>query len=131
MKFYQLRPGAQFRFGDRTYRKISPLKASDDSDGSQRLIPRSAEVVALDGSGRVVGALPEVLDRVSVELAIAQLGKRLVTMLDRIDPALQPAQRIALRQAIEGATDDAMNQLANSNARPAVGRHPDRETNTE
>jgi hypothetical protein len=114
LKFHQLRPGTRFRFGDKTYRKISPLRASDDSDGSQRMIARSAEVTVLDDSGRDIKALPELLGRTSVESAITQLGRRLLTALDQVDPALQPLQRAALRQAVEVATDDALNQLMNA-----------------
>lgn len=118
MKFHQLRPGAQFRFRGRTYRKISPLKASDDSDASQRLIPRSAEVTALDDSGKAIEALPEFLGRSNVESAVTQLARRLLATLDQVDPALQPAQHAALRQAIEVATDDALNQLMSAGTQP-------------
>ena len=120
MKFHQLRPGARFRCDGKTYQKISPLKASDDSDGSQRLVPRSAEVVGLDDDGREIDTLPETLDRVSVESAVTQLARRLLTTLDRIDPALQPAQRAVLQQAIEVAANDALSQLMTVYSQPPV-----------
>ena len=120
MKFHQLRPGAHFRFDGRTYRKISPLQASDDVDGTRRMVPRSAKVIVLDEGGSRVEALPETLDRGSVETAIAQLHHRLVKAIDRIDPALQPAQQAWLRRAIEEARDDALNRLMSSNTRPAA-----------
>ena len=124
MKFHQLCAGARFRFDGRIFQKISPLKASDVSDGSQRLVPRSAEIVALDEGGREIESLPETLDRVSVESAVTQLARRLLSTLDRIDPALQPSQRVVLQQAIEAAASDALSQLMAVNTRPPMDADP-------
>jgi len=124
LKFHQLCAGARFRFDGRIFQKISPLKASDVSDGSQRLVPRSAEIVALDEGGREIESLPETLDRVSVESAVTQLVRRLLATLDRIDPALQPSQRVVLQQAIEAAASDALSQLMAVNTRPPMDADP-------
>ena len=48
MKFPQLAVGARFRYQGKIYCKTSPLAASA-ADGSQRMIPRSASIEALDG----------------------------------------------------------------------------------
>ncbi len=47
MKFTDLAPGERFVFQDAAFRRTGPLTATRESDGKQRLMPRSAEVQAL------------------------------------------------------------------------------------
>lgn len=50
IKFLQLKIGQQFEFQGEHFTKVAPLIASNDSDGKQRMIPRSAIVNLLDGN---------------------------------------------------------------------------------
>ena len=72
MRFHQLRPGARFRYKETIYRKISPLRGASETDETQKLVPRSAEVTLVDEQGQAVAAkLPQSLD--SGQLAGATL----------------------------------------------------------
>lgn len=112
MKFHHLHPGATFEYRGDTFRKISPLKAERMSDGLQQLVPRSAEVIARDADGQPLDAPPATLRTADVERVIRRMAERLQATTDDLRPALLPAQRAALRQAIELARDDALNRLA-------------------
>ncbi len=48
MKFLHLPLGQQFEFRGRHYTKVAPLIASDNADGKQKMIPRSA-LVTVEG----------------------------------------------------------------------------------
>ena len=71
VKFLHLKVGQQFEFRGDHYTKIAPLIASNDADGKQKMIPRSALVTVLQASApspskpRDQGAHPalEVLER--------------------------------------------------------------------
>ena len=54
MRFPQLTIGQRFTFQGREYTKTGPLTASEEGSGSQRMIPRSAEVTLLDAAGEPV-----------------------------------------------------------------------------
>lgn len=44
MKFLHLQVGQQFEYRGEHYTKVAPLIASNNADGSQKMIPRSAAV---------------------------------------------------------------------------------------
>lgn len=48
IRFANLQVGQQFEFRDESYTKISPLIASNNADGKQRMIPRSALVTTAE-----------------------------------------------------------------------------------
>jgi hypothetical protein len=49
IKFLHLQTGQQFEFQGVHYTKVAPLIASNNANGSQRMIPRSAAVTVLQG----------------------------------------------------------------------------------
>ena len=113
MKFHQLPPGAAFRYRDAIWRKISPLKAADEADGSQRLIPRSAEVGLVDEAGEPVAeSLPDQLPGARVALALDGLTTACAQAATLLDPPLSAAQLDQLRSAIAAAARDARARLA-------------------
>jgi len=48
VKFYLVPIGEQFSFQDKDYTKSGPLTASAESDGENKMIPRSANVTLLN-----------------------------------------------------------------------------------
>lgn len=50
IKFLHLQTGQQFEFRGEHYTKVSPLIASSNADGKQKMIPRSALVTVPEGS---------------------------------------------------------------------------------
>lgn len=113
MKFYQLRPGARFRYQEMIFRKVSPLKAANEADDSQRLIARSAEVTLLDEAGNAVAQkLPEVLASDRVETALVEFLAACQRAGKQIDPALTESQLTQLQRALGSAEQDLLAQLA-------------------
>ena len=113
MKFHQLRPGARFRLHGGIYRKISPLKATNEADDSQRLVPRSTEVTPLDASDQpAVTELPETLSRASVEAALHDLTTACLRAVECSDPPPSASQRAQLEQAFAHARSDILVRLA-------------------
>jgi len=113
VKFYQLRPDARFRYRGETYRKVSPLKAANEADDSQKLIPRSGEVTLLDRQGRAVAEeLPEMLPGSRIEAAIGKFLPTCERAATHIDPPLSESQRTQLQRAISAAGHDLLIQLA-------------------
>ena len=113
MRFHQLRHGARFEFKGAAYRKISPLKGASETDDSQRLIPRSAEVTLIDEKGEpVADQLPETLARRQVEAELANFLTACDRAAARLDPALTEPQRVALKRAISAAGQDLLTRLA-------------------
>lgn len=49
IKFLHLQVGQQFEFRGEHYTKVSPLIASNNRDGKQKMIPRAAAVTLADG----------------------------------------------------------------------------------
>ncbi len=49
IKFLHLQVGQQFEYREQHYTKVSPLIASNNADGSQKMIPRSALVTVASG----------------------------------------------------------------------------------
>jgi hypothetical protein len=113
VKFYQLQPGARFRYRATVFRKVSPLKATSEADATQRLIPRSAEVTLLDESGDAVPErLPDTLPGARVEAALEQFLTACARATERTDPPLTDAQRAQLAQAFNAAGHDMLTRLA-------------------
>jgi hypothetical protein len=113
VKFYQLRPGARFRYRGGIYRKVAPLKAASEADDSQRLIPRSVEVTLLDAQGEAVAdALPDMLPGRRVEAAIERFLPACERAATLIDPPLSESQRTQLQRAFTTAGQDLLMDLA-------------------
>jgi len=113
VRFHQLRPGARFRYKETTYRKISPLKAASETDETQRLIPRSAEVTLVDEHGQAVTAqLPESLESGQLEAELARFRAACAQAVLRLDPTLTESQRTELQRAISAAGEDMLTRLA-------------------
>jgi hypothetical protein len=51
MKFLHLQIGQQFEYRGQHYTKVAPLIASNNSDGSQKMVPRSALVTVQESHG--------------------------------------------------------------------------------
>ena len=119
MKFSQIPAGSRFNYRGKTYRKVSPLQGTDETDGSRTLIPRSARVRLLDASGEEIATdLPELLPRHVVESVLDDYRRRLRAGLARVELALDDEQLATLRTAIEAADTELWTQLA---LRSAVG----------
>jgi hypothetical protein len=113
MKFHQLRPGARFRYRQAVLRKVSPLKACNETDDAQRLIPRSAEVTLLDERGEPVRRIvPATLAGSAVESALGHLTASFDHDLAQIEPPLTEVQTAQLRQALHRAVRDLQGRLA-------------------
>lgn len=112
MKFHQLPVGARFGFRDATYRKISPLKGSNEADETQKLIPRSAEVSRLGEGDIAAPVLPDRLTGGLVEAAAWGMVERCSRALTHVDPALTPDQQDQVTAALEAATQEMLAALA-------------------
>lgn len=113
MRFHQLRPGARFRYKEKIYRKISPLRGASETDETQKLIPRSAEVTLVDAQGQAVAArLPQSLDSGQLEAELARFAAACDQALLRLDPSLTESQRTVLQRAISSAGEDLLTRLA-------------------
>jgi hypothetical protein len=103
MRFPDLPLGAHFRWRDGDYIKTGPVTARSVADSSQRMIPRSATVTALDGAAttdrseasrvapdQLEAALSECIDAVNHacadldETARARLAKALIAARARL-----------------------------------------------
>jgi hypothetical protein len=107
MKFPQVPLGRRFVFQGESYTKTGPMTAGKDSDGSQRMIPRSALVLPADTANRrtassskesLGGAWPAALDAYEQELRQA-LGPLDGDLEERLERALAAA-RVAFEAAI-------------------------------
>jgi hypothetical protein len=113
LKFHQLRIGAHFEHKGTRFRKISPLKALADNDESDRLIPRSAEVVVLDEQGQPLERrLPDTLDADRVEAEIERLVAECLTATGRLQPPLTEVQQAQFERAARSAAQDLLTRLA-------------------
>lgn len=91
MKFQHLPIGTRFEFEGRVYIKSGPMTASADT-GGQRMIPRYADLVPLDGVQMPRRETPASLDPVKVRQAFDAFY---ADALRRIDTS----QHMALEQA--------------------------------
>lgn len=72
MKFGQLVHGAQFEYRGARYRKISAIDAINAESGQRKLIPRSAQVVAVDAAVNVIeDRIPESVKSADLKAALA------------------------------------------------------------
>ena len=53
MKFLHLQIGQQFEFRGQHYTKVSPLIASNNSDGKQKMVPRAALVIVAESKDTI------------------------------------------------------------------------------
>ena len=114
MKFHQLRLGERFRFQGAVLRKVSPLKAAfeDDTEGRQRLIPRSAEVVSVaQDETSEAATLPDNLTGASVQSALDAFVAAIEAGTDVFDPPLTEHQRQQLQRALRQAQRDLTDRL--------------------
>ena len=113
MKFHLLRPGTRFRCQGETYRKISALMAAGESDETQRLVPRSAQVDILDDSGQViVNLLPDSLPGHLFEATLVEFAASCMAAAAGIGPPLTANQLEQLEHAIATAQSETLAQLA-------------------
>jgi hypothetical protein len=113
VKFHQIPPGAAFRYRDTVYRKVSPLKGANETDGSHRLIPRSAEVTLLDEEGPAVPATPpDSLPSQQVARAIEELASAFPQIAAGLDPPLSSSQFSQLERHWINAARDVLMRLA-------------------
>lgn len=83
MKFQHLPVGASFIYEGKLYSKTGPMTASTE-EGGQRMIPRYAEMIPLDGDpSPVTSKTPATLDPVRVKAAFdafhAEVSRRMDT----------------------------------------------------
>lgn len=113
MKFHQLRSGARFHYRGQIFHKISPLKGACENDDTQRLIPRSAEVVELDEQGEAITRmLPETLPGARVERLLEQFFGTCEEAMKRTEPPLGDGQRDQLLRALQSAGRELLARLA-------------------
>ena len=113
MKFHQLRPGARFRYGQTVLRKVSPLKAANETNDAQRLIPRSAEVTLLDERGEPIrSTIPATLAGSAVETELGRLTAAFEHDLAQTEPPLTDVQTAQLLKALHRAVRDLQGRLA-------------------
>lgn len=127
LKFVQLPVGTRFTFRGRTFRKISPIEAADVTDETRKLIPRSAQVVAVDDSRRVIAELPERLRRDTVEAAFAACATRLRDKARSVHPALNASQLAALDNLLQTAQSDFTARLGFDNRQETPAAHTHRD----
>lgn len=60
LKFLHLQIGQQFEFRGQHYTKVAPLIASNNREGGQKMIPRSALVTVQDSDGVAAETTPSV-----------------------------------------------------------------------
>jgi hypothetical protein len=103
MRFPQVQVGQQFTFQDKCYTKTGPLTASEEGTGSQRMIPRSAEVSLLNAVGEPVRVIKQRYTRVEMENTLAGFKANLTERLRAaaVDGSLTLEQVLALLDAAE------------------------------
>jgi hypothetical protein len=112
MKFHQLPIGARFRLRGTVMRKTAPLRAAAESDGSEKLIARSAVVERLGNDDAVLPELPAQIDGGLVEAALRQLVKDCCNAAAGVAPSLVPQQRDQLDAIVEAAAQQALKRLS-------------------
>jgi hypothetical protein len=112
-RFAQLPIGAQFRWQDRRWRRVSPLEATDMQTHERRLVPRSAKVTLLDGqSAEPQGPNRPPIDSGAVEVAIDHCLEELRRRIPEVVQALDADQRAALDSVLRRARDTLFDRLA-------------------
>ncbi|MBI5937774.1 MAG: hypothetical protein HY850_08000 [Betaproteobacteria bacterium] len=100
MKFTQLPIGARFEFEGQVYVKTSPIAASGES-GGQKLIPRYAVLMPLDGVARPAPRKARALDEAKVMAAFEAFAADCARLLDQA--ASDTTQRALLRAELDAA----------------------------
>ena len=119
MKFHQLPLGARFEWRNAVYRKIAPLKAANEADDEQKLVPRSAEVRRLSDDPeqrKATPPLPQALASEVVETAVWAFVDACRAGADTLQPPLDAEQRTQLAAAIELAAQQLLIRLATNAA---------------
>lgn len=103
MRFPQVQVGQQFTFQERRYTKTGPLTASEEGSGSQRMIPRSAEVTLLNAVGEPTRVIKQRYSRAEMERALAVFRTTLAARLRSaaVDGSLSLEQALALLDETE------------------------------
>ena len=99
MRFPQVAIGQRFTYQGKCYTKTGPLTASEEGDGSQRMIPRAAEVTPVDAAGEPVKELKQRYKRSELEDLVKRLKSDLVEQLQEMaaeDGSLQLDQVVSL-----------------------------------
>lgn len=105
MKFHQLPNGARFEYQGKVYVKTSPVVATAEEGGGQRLIPRSAVLKPVsDSSAKPPASATLGLDPDVVMAALAQFHDTCARILEEVCPADR-------RDAVGAALDDAARSL--------------------
>lgn len=102
MKFPRLPVGQRFRWRGATFRKDGPLTARSDSDGSSRMIPRSAMVEVLDGTAQATHTAPApALSGAVVDDALQDMVEHLMRAADTLGDDAAASMRAAIEAARE------------------------------
>ncbi len=99
MRFPQVPIGQRFIFQGKQYTKNGPLTATEEGSGSQRMVPRSAEVTLIDSAGHPVQERKQRFNRSEVSSLIRRFKADLLGRLQEMaadDGTLQLDQVIAL-----------------------------------
>jgi len=91
IKFPLLQIGQQFEYRGQHYTKVSPLIASNNGDGSRKMIPRSALVTVAQG-----------------ELSVTEMEEK------------PPHPALAILERYHQMTDTELNSLCNDHATPGA-----------
>ena len=99
MRFPQVAVGQRFNYQGKCYTKTGPLTASEEGSGSQRMIPRAAEVTPVDAAGEPVAETKQRYRRAELDVLVNRFKSELVRRLKDAaaeDGSLQLEQVVAL-----------------------------------
>lgn len=112
VKFAQLPIGAVFLFGDRRYRKVSPLEAVEDTTGARRLIHRSASIELVERQHAEAAPPSGIkLPLEAVEYALHGCIRKVEQRTKRLLPTLSDDQLVAVLTLMREAHADAIDRL--------------------
>jgi len=110
MRFPQLRPGQRFRWNGQVFSKSGPVTAVAESDGSTRMIPRSARLEPVaETTAEQPAPAGKPLDPAEVEAALDALAQRVEGAASGL--GLTAEQAKALHEAITSARRALREQL--------------------
>lgn len=98
MKFADLRPGEEFEFAGKPYRKSGPLTASPMDEGGSVVIPRSASVTPVSAGARPANDAPKPVPAEQVARAIEELFRLGLQTAERHGDDSAAAELASLRQ---------------------------------
>lgn len=119
MKFSLLPVGSRFAYEDEVYVKTSPLIASLEATGGQRLIARAANVKPLghEAGGETPAAQGQ-LEEARVLEAVQAYHEHCLALFEHVAETMIPAEAQALRKALEQGLKDCKQSLAAARANP-------------